>query len=393
MYNLHNIFPKVAIVADQMTAFGGADREMYSMLKVFPNADIYTVLFYKEKYPTLKNKVYTSFVQKWVKVFGKKFHRHLKVLNPFAYESFDLRGYDLVISISAGPAKSVITGIDQPHLAMVMTPPRSLWDNELNVRGSKLKWVYKPLSHILNTYLRVWDFSIAKRVDYWSANSKFIAQKIKKTYGVDAQVIYPGVEEKYFQQLKDTKEGKKVIANLKMRYDIPEDFVLVVSRLYDYKRVDWAIRACIESGDNLIIVGEGPDRKYLEKVARGHKNIQFLGFIKDEEVQAFYGMAKVLLFCGIEDFGLVPVEAMASGTPIFAYGYGGVLETVKKGVTGEFFMNEEELVQLLKNYNKRGYNEEKIIEQAKIFNEERFLINFTNYLREIYEKERTRRES
>ncbi len=392
MYNLHNKFPKVAVVADQMTSFGGADREMYSMLKVFPDADIYTVLFYKEKYPTLKNKVYTSFVQKWVKVFGKKFHRHLKVLNPFAYEGFDLRGYDLVISISAGPAKSVITGVDQPHLAMVMTPPRSLWDNELNVRGSILKWLYKPLSHILNTYLRVWDVSIAKRVDYWSANSKFIAQKIKKTYGVDARVIYPGVEEKYFKQLKETKEGERLIKDTKEKFFIPEDFVLVVSRLYDYKRVDWAIRSCIESGNNLVIVGEGPDRKYLEKVARGYKNIQFLGFIKDEEVQALYSMAKVLLFCGIEDFGLVPVEAMASGTPIFAYGYGGVLETVKKGVTGEFFINEEELVQLLKNYNKRGYNEEKIIGHAKTFNEESFLINFTNYLKEIYEKERTRRQ-
>ncbi len=393
MYSLQNIYPKVAIVADQMTAFGGADREMISMLKVFPKADIFTVLFYKEKYPMIKNKVYTSFVQKLTKIFGKNFSRHLKVLNPFAYENFSFDEYDLVISISAGPGKSVITGIDQPHLAMVMTPPRSLWDNELNVRGSILKWLYKPLSHILNTYLRVWDVSIAKRVDYWSANSKFIAQKIKKTYGVDARVIYPGVEEKYFKQLKGTKEGKKVIANLKTKYDIPEDFVLVVSRLYDYKRVDWAIRSCIESGDNLVIVGEGPDRRYLEKVARGYKNIQFLGFIKDEEVQVLYSMAKVLLFCGIEDFGLVPVEAMASGTPIFAYGYGGVLETVKKGVTGDFFMNEEELVQLLKNYNKRRYNEEKIIEHAKTFNEKSFLINFTNYLKEIYEKERTKREN
>ena len=392
MYSLQNIYPKVAIVADQMTAFGGADREMISMLKVFPKADIFTVLFYKEKYPMIKNKVYTSFVQKLTKIFGKNFSRHLKVLNPFAYENFSFDEYDLVISISAGPGKSVITGIDQPHLAMVMTPPRSLWDNELNVRGSILKWLYKPLSHILNTYLRVWDVSIAKRVDYWSANSKFIAQKIKKTYGVDARVIYPGVEEKYFKQLKGTKEGKKVIANLKTKYDIPEDFVLVVSRLYDYKRVDWAIRSCIESGDNLVIVGEGPDRRYLDKVARGYKNIQFLGFIKDEEVQALYSMAKVLLFCGIEDFGLVPVEAMASGTPIFAYGYGGVLETVKKGVTGEFFINEEELVQLLKNYNKRGYNEKEIIEHAQTFNEKSFLINFTNYLKEIYEKERTRRQ-
>lgn len=386
MSNLHTIFPKVAIVADQMTSFGGADREMYSMLKVLPNADIYTVLFYKEKYPTLKNKVYTSFVQKWTKIVGKGFSRHLKVLNPIAYENFDLAGYDLVISISAGPAKSVITGIDQPHLAMVMTPPRSLWDKELNVRGSKLKWLYKSLSNVLNTYLRIWDTSIAKRVDYWSANSQFIARKIKKTYGVDAKVIYPGVEKKYFEEGKDEKKRKKLIK----KYNIPEDFVLVVSRLYDYKRVDWAIRACIESGDNLVIVGEGPDRRYLEKIAEDHENIHFLGFITDSEVQTIYGIAKVLLFCGIEDFGLVPVEAMASGTPIFAYGYGGVLETVKAGVTGEFFMSEEELTKMLKNYDKNRYNEQAIKKHAQTFTEERFVSNFTKHLKEIYEQEKTR---
>ncbi len=386
MSNLHTIFPKVAIVADQMTSFGGADREMYSMLKVLPNADIYTVLFYKEKYPTLKNKVYTSFVQKWTKIVGKGFSRHLKVLNPIAYENFDLAGYDLVISISAGPAKAVITGIDQPHLAMVMTPPRSLWDKELNVRGSKLKWLYKSLSNVLNTYLRIWDTSIAKRVDYWSANSQFIARKIKKTYGVDAKVIYPGVEKKYFEEGKDEKERKKLIK----KYNIPKDFVLVVSRLYDYKRVDWAIRACIESGENLVIVGEGPDRKYLENIAEGHENIYFLGFITDPEVQTIYGIAKVLLFCGIEDFGLVPVEAMASGTPIFAYGYGGVLETVKAGVTGEFFMSEEELAKMLKNYDKNRYNEQAIKKHAQTFTEERFVSNFTKHLKEIYEQEKTR---
>ncbi len=392
MSNLHKIFPKVAIVADQMTSFGGADREMLSMLKVFPQADIYTVLFYKEKYPMLTNNVYTSFVQNYTRILGKGFSRHLKVLNPMAYESFNFNGYDLVISISAGPAKAIITGISQPHLAMVMTPPRSLWDNELNVRGSKLKWVYKPLSNILNTYLRIWDTSTAKRVDYWSANSNFIARKIKKTYGVDAQVIYPGVEEKYFTQLKDTEEGRSIINSTRDEYSIPDDFVLVVSRLYDYKHVDWAIRACIESGDNLVIVGEGPDRKFLENITRGHENIQFVGFIKDQQVQALYGMAKALLFCGIEDFGLVPVEAMASGTPILAYGYGGVLETVKEGVTGEFFMSENELIKLLKNYHKRRYNKKEIIKHAQTFTEKRFISKFTKYLTQIYEKEGTRGE-
>ncbi len=385
MSNLHNIFLKVAIVADQMTSFGGADREMLSMLKVFPKADIFTVLFYPEKYPMLKNNVYTSFVQKYTKIFGKKFSRHLKIFNPFAYESFSFEGYDLVISISAGPAKSVITGIYQPHLAMVMTPPRSLWENELNARGSKFQKIYRCLSNIINTYLRVWDISISKRVDYWSANSSFVARKINKTYGIEAKVLYPGVEEKYFEKISEEE-----VKNVKEKYLIPDDFVLVVSRLYDYKRVDWAIRACIESGDNLVIIGEGPDLKFLKKIAKGKKNIQFLGYIEDNEVRALYYKAKVLLFCGVEDFGLVPLEAMATGTPVFAFGYGGVLETVKEGVSGEFFLTEEELVELLKKLKKNRYNREDIVKQARRFSEEIFVNNFTNYLKQLHEEESTK---
>jgi len=382
MYNLHKLFPKVAIVADQMTSFGGADREMMSMLKVFPQADIFTVLFYKEKYPMITNRVYTSFVQKYTKVFGKKFSRHLKVLNPIAYESFSFEGYDLVISISAGPAKSVITGIDQPHLAMVMTPPRSLWDNELNARASKFRQIYRWLSNILNTYLRVWDVSISKRVDYWSSNSEFVAKKIKKTYGVTPKVLYPGIEERYFEPV-----ASEDIEEVRKKYSVPEDFVLVVSRLYDYKRVDWAIRAVQKSGDNLVIVGEGPDIKFLKKIAKGDPKIQFLGFITDDEVKALYAAAKVLLFCGIEDFGLVPIEAMATGTLVFAYKYGGVLETVLEGKSGEFFENEEKLVELLKKLDKRMYNKRNIVNQARKFSEERFLNNFTEYLKQIHEKE------
>ncbi len=384
MSNLHKLFPKVAIVADQMTSFGGADREMYSMLKLLPDADIFTILFYKDKYPELKSKVVTSFVQKISKLLPRSFSRHLKILTPFAYESFNFEGYDLVISVSAGPAKSVITGVYQPHLAMVMTPPRSLWDNELNVRGSMFKNIYRPISNTLNTYMRIWDQSISKRVDYWSANSKFVARKIEKRYRVDAKILYPGIEEKYFHKSSLDQKGK-----VEEKYHLPQNFVLVVSRLYDYKRVDWAIHSCIETGDNLVIVGEGPDRKYLEKLSKGHSNIKFLGFIPDEDVKIMYELSKVLLFCGVEDFGLVPLEAMASGTPVLAYGYGGVLETVEKGVTGEFFQDREELTTLLKHYSKTRYNAEEIVKSAQKFSEQKFLDNFQKYLEEIYAKERT----
>jgi glycosyltransferase involved in cell wall biosynthesis len=375
-------FKRVAFIADQMTSFGGADREMFSMLKLFPNADIFTVAFDKGKYPNLKNRVYTSFVQRIPK--PKSFYRHLKVLTPFAYESFDLRKYDLVISISAGPARGVITGIYQPHIAMVMTPPRSLWDNELNVRGSRFKRLYKPISVFLNTYMRIWDLSISKRVDYWTANSKYIAKKIKKRYGVDATVIYPGISKESFENISEERKRE-----VRQKYGIEGDFVLVVSRLYDYKRVDWAIRSCIHSGKQLVIIGEGPDMRYLKMVANGNALVKFLGFVNDDsDVRVFYNMADVLLFCGVEDFGLVPVEAMAQGTPVFAYEQGGVLETVKRGVCGEFFKNEKELVKLLKKFSNRGYNPREISKRAMEFTEEKFLDNLEEYIKKVYDTER-----
>lgn len=379
---LTEYFKKVAIVADQMTSFGGSDREMFSMLKLFPNADIYTIAFDSSKYLSIKQKVYTSFVQRIPK--PKSFYRHLKILTPWAYESFDLREYDLVISISAGPARGVITGIYQPHIAMVMTPPRSLWDNELNVRASRLKSIYKPISTILNTYMRIWDLSISKRVDYWTANSKYIAQKIRKRYGVDSTVIYPGISKESFEKVSEKKKEE-----IRKKYDIHGEFVLVVSRLYDYKRIDWAIRACKEAKKQLVIIGEGPDIKYLKEIANGSPLIKFLGFIKDDsEVRIFFNMAEVLLFCGIEDFGLVPVEAMAQSTPVIAYEEGGVLETVKRGICGEFFKNEKELVKLLKNFDKRRYNPTEIVKRAKEFTEENFLNNLEEYIKKVYDTER-----
>ena len=379
----HNL-GRVAIVADQMTAFGGADREIFSVVELIPDADIYTVLFNPKGYPNvdIKQKIYTSFAQKLP--FKYKFSRHLKVLNPILYESFDLREYDTIISISAGPGKAIIPGINQLHIAMVMTPPRSLWDNELNVRSSLLQDIYKPISKILNNYLRIWDRSLVPRVDYWTANSKFIAKKIKKRYGVKSTVIYPGIKEECFEEITEN-EKKEIIK----KFNLPSDFILVVSRLYDHKRVDWAIKSAIDTGENLVIVGDGPDKKYLKKISKGHDNIKFLGFLKDDkEVRILYNISKLLIFCAIEDFGLVPVEAMAQGTPIFAFNKGGVTETVLENICGQFFENNNELTTLLKNFDKKAYNTKDIINRAKKFTEEEFLHTLTQYFKNINEEQR-----
>lgn len=370
---------RVAIIADQMTQFGGADREMFSILKLFPNADIFTILFNKEGYPQIENRVFTSFVQKIPA--PKSFYRHLKIFTPIAYESFDLKGYDLVISISAGPGKGVITGIDQIHVGMVLTPPRSLWDMELNVRASHLKNIYKPISFLLNTYMRIWDYSISKRVDHWTSNSKYIAKKIKKIYGVDPLVMYPGIEKECFENISEERKTE-----LREKYDIKGEFFLIVSRLFDYKNIDIAIRACIETNNQLIIVGDGPDLSYLKRVANGNNNIKFIGFLKsDSDVRTFYNISNALIFCGVEDFGLVPVEAMAQGTPVIAYREGGVLETVVEGKSGVFFNTEKELVQVLKKFSKKGYNSDTVIKQAANFTEEKFLKNLEIFLNQIYE--------
>lgn len=379
MNKLEKLFPNVAIVVDQMVSYGGADSELFSVLKLFPYAHIFTILIDKKKYPTIQNKIYTSFVQNFSNFLPKGFTRHLKIFTSFAYESFNLEGYNLVISISAGPAKGVITGIYQPHVAMVMTPPRSLWDNELNVRGSLFRWLYRPFSKIINTYMRVWDWSISKRVDYWVANSNYVAQKIRKIYGKESTVIYPGIIKHNF---------KKV--NIRKIYNLPDKFALVVSRLYDYKRVDWAIKACKKTNTNLVIIGEGPDLRYLKKISKRDKRIRFLGFVPDSHRDSFFQEAEVLLFCGIEDFGLVPVESMSYGTPVLAYREGGVLETVKEKITGEFFKTEEELISLLKNFDKNRYNKQAIIAQSKNFTEEKFLINFQKFLINVSKKEKNK---
>jgi glycosyltransferase involved in cell wall biosynthesis len=382
MNSLENLFPKVAIVADQMNGFGGADRELISMLKLFPNAEIFTITFNKKIYPQITNIVHTSFLQKWLERLPKSLARHLKVFTPWAYESFNFDGFDLVISISAGPAKGIVTGIDQPHIAMTMTPPRSLWDKENNFRALKLSKMYSAISETINVFMRIWDTNIAKRVDYWTANSKYIQKKIKRTYGVDATVIYPGIEERYFEKGKQSQ-----LNEVKAKYSLPDDFILIVSRLYDYKKIDWAIRACIKANKKLIIVGEGPDRKYLEKVANKNPNISFLGYVSDDDAISLFRLASLLLFCGLEDFGIVPVEAMAAGTPVFALREGGLLETIKEHISGEFFKTEEELCNLLKDFDKRRYNREEIVKQARNFTEAKFLNNLEKYITQIYEKE------
>jgi glycosyltransferase involved in cell wall biosynthesis len=359
---------RVAIVTDWMLKPGGADRLLISMLKVIPNADIYTSIYFKDNYSgdfNIINNVYPSFLQKFP--FKKKLARHYNLLTPIAFENFNLEKYDIVLSLSAGPAKGIISGFNNKHISIILTPPRYLWDKDSNFRASRLRFLYQFVTPFVSTYLRVWDKSTVLRSDKTISISKYIKSKVQKYYRIDSDLLYPGIGEFWFSKQPNQSGG----------------YFLCVSRLYDYKRIDWAIKSAIEANRRLLIVGTGPDEKFLKKLVSKKDNIEFLGNISDIELKDLYSKADALIFPGVEDYGYVPLEAMASGTPVLGLNEGGVFETVEEGLTGEFFSTIEELTELLRNFDKSKYNHDNIVEYTRRFSEERFHDNLRQIMQEI----------
>lgn len=379
-------FPqKVAIVTETLSFIGGSDKLIKDLLKIFPKAVIFTSVYTPKLYPDIKNEIRTSFLNN---PFLRKIipgGRNINLLTPLAFESFDLREFDLVISVSAGQSKGVISTLDQKHIGIILTPPRHQWDREINIRATWFRYIYKPISVFIIHYLRIWDITAIKRVDHLVAISKFIQEKIKKRYRRDSDVIYLGIDDVWFKPVTETG-----INQVKRKYGIDGNYLLCASRLYDQKRIDWAIEACKRTGDTLVIVGTGPDKPYLQKLARGFRNIIFTDFVSDDELLHLYHGADAFLFPGIEDFGYVAVEAMACGTPVLAFNEGGVTETVKRGISGEFFSSIDELVKLIKKKVWKKYSKSAIIKRAQVFTEEKFINSFTKYLEKIYKEDKAK---
>jgi glycosyltransferase involved in cell wall biosynthesis len=250
------------------------------------------------------HKITTSFLNPL-----RRWHRALLPLMPMALESFDLRGYDLVVSSESGPAKGVIVSSSTRHVCYCHTPPRYLWDLYPAYRNewTSSRWkraAMTPLTH----YLRLWDYASAARVDHFIANSRNVQTRIRKTYRRDSEIVYPPVEVDSFY------------------WKPPDDYFLVVSGLVPYKRIDSAVRTFTRNGRRLIVAGDGPEYSRLR--ARAGANITFLGHVPDEDLRELYARCRALVLPGEEDFGLTPVEALASGKPVIALGRGGALESV-----------------------------------------------------------------
>jgi glycosyltransferase involved in cell wall biosynthesis len=309
---------RVAIVHYWFVGRSGGERVVEALAEIFPQADIFSLVVDRSTLaPILQDrKLQTSFLQ-WVPG-AKKFHRHFLFLQPLALEQFDLSDYDLVISSESGPAKGVITSPTTCHICYCHSPMRYIWDMYPEYRRA-MSFPVGPLFSLTAHYIRLWDHASASRVDYFVANSRFIASRIRKYYGRESTVIHPPVE---------VSAGK--ISGQRGGYYI------AIGRLVEYKRFDFAIAACTQLGRRLKIIGAGPHETVLRRMAG--PTVEFLGPVSDTELRENLAGCRALLFPGEEDFGIVPVEAQSFGKPVVAYGSGGVLETVR-GI----FPNEAEL--------------------------------------------------
>jgi glycosyltransferase involved in cell wall biosynthesis len=310
--------PRIALVHDWLTGMRGGERALEVLVERFPNATLFTLVHVRGSVsPTIERlPIRTSFVQHLP--FVKRFYRYYLPLFPTAIERFDLSGFDLVVSLSHCCAKSVIKAPSARHVCYCLTPMRYAWDqfdayfgpDRIGKLGSRL------MRPVMDRMAR-WDRDTAGRADRYVAISHYVAGRIARYYNREAIVVYPPVDTSFF-----TPDGSA-----------PEPFALVVSALVPYKRVEVAIDACAAAGIPLKIVGDGPERPSLERASRGR--VEFLGRLSDDEVRAMYRRASVVLLPGEEDFGIVPLEAQASGRPVVALKRGGAIETIVPGVTGE----------------------------------------------------------
>lgn len=333
----------VGIIADWLVTFAGSEKVIAEFIKLYPHADIYSVVDFLSDESRKKfygKEATTSFIQRLP--FAKKKYQQYLPLMPLAIEQLDVTGHDIVLSSSHAVAKGVLTGPDQLHISYVHSPIRYAWDFQHQyLRESGLnKGLKGKLARWFLHKIRIWDYRTAHGVDHFIANSQFIARRIKKVYGRDADVIYPPVDVERFT-LQENKE----------------DFYFTASRMVPYKRIDLIVEAFSQMPDKkLVVIGDGSEMAKIK--AKAGRNIEILGYQPDEVMQDYMRRAKAFVFAAEEDFGITPVEAQASGTPVIAFGKGGVLETIRpygeKNATGVFFAEQtaESLIKAVRHFDK-----------------------------------------
>jgi len=351
---------RVALAHDWLTGMRGGEMVLMELCKLFPSADLYTIVHIPGTVSPLieQRRVFESAI---VKLPGgrRKFRSYLPLF-PWAVEGFDMRGYDLIVSSSHCAIKGLIPSPGALHLSYLHTPMRYVWDMRADYLGShKIGPVARAVAGLAAHYLRNWDVVASSRVDQFVANSNHVKNRIWKYYRRTSKVIYPPVD--IDQYNIGSRSG---------------DFFLTVSALVPYKRVDLAVEACSKLGVRLVVVGDGPERQNLQRMAKG-KKVEFVGWQSPEELIKLYQNAIALLFPGEEDFGITPVEAQACGTPVIAFGQGGALDTViteGENRSGLFFHEQtpEAMIELMKDFDLSHFNSEVVRQNALRFSRDTF---------------------
>ena len=364
----------IALVHDWLVGMRGGEKVLEVLCELFPEATLFTLVHRKGSCsPTIERmKIETSFLQHLP--FGKSYYQHYLPLFPIAAQSLDVRDFDLVISSSHAAAKSVRVRKGVRHICYCHTPMRYIWDQYEQYFGKgRASFPVGLAMKMVRGYLQRWDVATAMNVDQFIANSENVRQRIQRIYERESTVIYPPVDvQKFSLSAKD------------------DGYFLIVSALVPYKRIDIAVEAFNILGERLTIVGTGSEETRLKRMAK--KNIEFVGWVKENDLQKYYSCCRALIFPGEEDFGIVPVEAMACGKPVIAFGKGGALETVVEGKTGMFFLEQraesgehgaKSLERRVREFGAMKFDAKSIREHAEQFSRERFCMEIERKINEL----------
>ena len=356
--------PRIAFVVDALPAIGGGEKTLFAALEVYPEADIFTLVYNKDAFrntPIATKAITTSYLDRLP--LARTYHRLLLPLMPSAIESFDLRKYDIVVSFSYAVAHGAIVSGGKRHLSYTYTPMRYAW-SDINLDGTHAR--KNALLKMVMQQFRIWDRSAASRLHEIAAISQGIAERIRYAYGRQARVIYPPVETYRFSPNRER-----------------DDFFVTVTRLVPHKRIDLIVEAFSRLALPLKIIGEGSEKRRLEKQAT--PNIEFLGFQSEEAVALLLGRARGFICAAEEDFGIAVVEAQAAGCPVIAYRGGGALETVIDGVTGVFFPEQTppSLTAAIRRFQdlEHSFRSEDLVASAQRFCKARFTKSFQEFAR------------
>lgn len=355
---------RVALVHYWLVGMRGGEKVLEAMCDLFPDADIYTHVFDADAVSNVirRHRIFTSFVSRLP--YARRMYQKYLPLMPMALEQFDMEAYDLVISSESGPAKGIIPNSGATHVCYCHSPMRYLWNMHRQYQDTATgftRLVMPPLTH----YLRTWDVTTSQRVDAFAANSRTVAARLQRYYHRESSIIYPPVNTRDFSPVSAAEVG---------------DYYLMVGELVRYKRPDIAVDAFNRLNKKLVIIGKG---EMLAEIAeKAGPSVTILGSQPFEVLKHHYARCKALVFPGEEDFGIVPVETMASGRPVIAYGRGGATETVQSGKTGLFFESQsvEALIEAIETFERSSFDPADAVARAAEFDTGHFKQRFRHFV-------------